>query len=220
MAGEGSGCRQRGADRLRARPVSVRERSGAAGNREAAQIPPRSELERLLSGTEETLRRRILFVGLLSAAIRNLGWPAPVVVGGHAVEFYSDGDYPTLDIDLAGASEPVAEVLDTWGFGREGRHWFDEALNIVVEVPGGRLSPEQLEHVVSVRSQGVIAYVIGVEDLIVDRLAACVFWKHDESCEWAEVLVRGATELDLPYLKRRAAEEEVLEVLDTILGRS
>ncbi len=186
---------------------------------EAAPIPPRSELEQLLSGTEETLRRRILFVGLLSAAIRDLGWPEPVIVGGHAVEFYSDGDYPTLDIDLAGASEPVAEVLDAWGFGREGRHWFDDALNIVVEVPGGQLAPAQLEHVVSVRSRGVTAYVIGIEDLIVDRLAACVFWKHDESCEWAEILLRGAAELDLPYLKQRAAEEAVLERLDTMLRR-
>ncbi len=185
---------------------------------ETAPIPPRAELEGLLSGTEETLRRRILFIGLLSKAVEGLGWPPPVVVGGHAVEFYSDGDYPTLDVDLAGASEPVAEVLGTWGFEREGRHWFDEPLNLVVEVPGSRLSPAQLEHVVCVRVQDVRACIIGVEDLIVDRLSACVFWNHEESCEWAEILLRGATDVDLPYLRKRAAEEDVLERLERMLG--
>jgi excisionase family DNA binding protein len=193
---------------------SVDESLSAA---EARPIPSRSKLERLLTGTEETLRRRILFVGLLSAAVQDLGWPAPVVVGGHAVEFYSDGDYPTLDIDLAGSSEPIAHVLSEWGFEREGRHWFDDALNIVVEVPGGHLSPAQLEHVASVRSQGVTAYVIGIEDLIVDRLAACVFWKHEDSCDWARTLIKGSTEMDLDYLRQRAAEEEVLERLESML---
>ena len=178
--------------------------------------PPRVELERLLAGTEDTLRRRLLFVGLLTRAVERLGWAAPVVVGGHAVEFYTDGDYPTLDIDLAGASEPVAEVLGAWGFEREGRHWYDNALNLVVEVPGGRLGPNQLEHAVRIRVTGLEVYILGIEDLVVDRLAACVHWQHEESCQWAETLLRGASELDLKYLRLRAAEEEVLDRLDEI----
>jgi len=182
--------------------------------RESTPIPPRVELERLLGGTEDTLRRRLIFVGLLTQAVERLGWAAPIVVGGHAVEFYTDGDYPTLDIDLAGASEPIADVLAAWGFEREGRHWYDNTLNIVVEVPGGQLAPGQLEHAVSVRVAGLEVYVIGIEDLIVDRLAACVFSKHQESCDWAETLLKGASELDIEYLRRRAVEDNVIGRLE------
>ncbi|MBE0417178.1 MAG: helix-turn-helix domain-containing protein [Coriobacteriia bacterium] len=50
------------------------------------------------------------------AAEGGLGWPTPVAMGGHAVEFWTTGGYTTADIDLVGASEPVAEVLDAWAF--------------------------------------------------------------------------------------------------------
>ncbi|MHB9002684.1 MAG: hypothetical protein ACYC6C_01285, partial [Coriobacteriia bacterium] len=134
-------------------------------------------------------------------------------------EFYTAGDYPTADIDLAGASEPIGQVLTKWGFAREGRHYFDSALNLLLEVPGGRLAPEQLAHVVAVRLSGLTAYVLGVEDLIVDRLCACAHWKDDESCAWARVLLSGDYDMDREYLHERAAGEDVLEKLTEIEGR-
>lgn len=159
-------------------------------------------------------------MGLLSRACEELGWPAPVVIGGHAVEFYTAGDYPTADIDLAGASEPIAQVLTEWGFAREARHFFDSALNLLLEVPGGRLAPDQLAHVVAVRLSGLTAYVLGVEDLIVDRLCACVHWKDDESRAWARVLLAGDNDMDRAYLLERAAAEDVLDKLAEIERRS
>jgi len=36
----------------------------------------RVELERMLAGTEDTLRRRLIFVGLLTQAVERLGWAA------------------------------------------------------------------------------------------------------------------------------------------------
>ncbi|MBE0476289.1 MAG: helix-turn-helix domain-containing protein [Coriobacteriia bacterium] len=177
--------------------------------REGAGVPTRGELSALLEPISDTLGRRLAFVGLLVRGVEALGWPAPVVVGGNAVEFYTAGDYPTVDVDLAGASEPVAEVLDSWGFEREGRHFYDEELNLLVEVPGGTLPPDRLGHVAEVRIAGVTAYILGIEDLIIDRLAACAFRQDAESCRWAAVLLAGAPELDLAYLKRRAAEEDL-----------
>lgn len=176
---------------------------------EAAQPPSRRDLTRAMSASGDLLVRRLSFVALLSRAVEALGWPAPVVVGGHAVEFYTAGDYPTQDIDLAGASQPIGEVLGEWGFARTGRHWYDDELGIVVEVPGGSLSDGERAHVVSVSVAGATAYVLGIEDLIVDRLAACIFWSDEESCRWARVLVKGADELDLDYLTRRVREEQL-----------
>jgi excisionase family DNA binding protein len=176
-----------------------------------ATVPRRSELVSVVTASEDPLVRRLAFVAQLTRGIEALGWPPPVVVGGHAVEFYSAGSYATQDIDLAGASEPIAEVLEEWGFERQGRHWFDDDLGIVVEAPGSSLGPAAREHVVAVKVGGAVAHILGVEDLIVDRLAACVFWHDEESCRWARVLLTSAVELDEAYLDQRVREEQLAD---------
>jgi hypothetical protein len=196
--------------------VSVAD--GAEIAAESGEIPPRSELDALLSPLADTLERRLAFVGLLSRGVEALGWAAPIVVGGHAVEFYTAGSYATVDIDLAGDSQPVARVLDTWGFQRQGRHWFDEDLRLVVEVPGAPLGPDELEHVVRVRIGRLVVGVIGIEDLIIDRLNACKYWKDEESCDWAQTMVLAADDLDEAYLRRRAIQDDVADKLDVILA--
>ncbi len=130
---------------------------GASFAAEPGAIPSREELDALLEPLADTLERRLSFVGLLSRGVESLGWPAPVVVGGHAVEFYTAGGYTTVDIDLAGNSEPVAQVLDAWGFQREGRHFYDDALGIVVEIPGSSLAPQEMAHAVTLHIGAVTA---------------------------------------------------------------
>lgn len=185
---------------------------------ERAAIPDRAELDALLADLEDTLTRRLAFVGLLTRAYGALGWPAPIVVGGNAVEFYTMGDYPTQDIDLVGASEPFDEVLAGWGFAKQGRHWYDNELGLVVESPGARLTPDERDHVISVEVGPVSAYVLGIEDLIVDRLAACVHWADAESCRWASVLIKCADELDAEYLSRRCREEQLADAFVELGG--
>lgn len=194
------------------------EPSGAELVAETGAIPPRAELESLLASFADPLERRLAFVALLTSGVEALGWPAPVIVGGHAVEFYTAGGYATVDIDLAGASEPVKQVLDEWGFDRQGRHWFDEELRLVVEVPGSRPGPDELEHVTRVRIGRLTVHIIGVEDLIVDRLAACKFWTDEDSCDWARTMITVTNDLDVAYLRRRASEEDVTDALDTIFS--
>ncbi len=190
-------------------PISVQPDFAA----EPGAVPQRAELDALLAEVSDPLVRRMLFVALLGKGVSALGWRAPVVVGGHAVQYYTAGDYPTVDIDLAGSSEPIAMVLDSWGFEREGRHWYDVDLNLVVEVPGGQLDPDASAHVVGVTVRGLTAYVLGIEDLIVDRLSACVFWDDPESCLWAGVLLSVADEIDEEYLERTALKASVADKL-------
>jgi excisionase family DNA binding protein len=176
-------------------------------------IPPRSALVKALDTVPDALERRLVFVGALSDAVQTLGWSAPVVVGGHAVEFYTAGGYTTVDIDLAGASEPISEVLGDWGFGHEGRYWHDAELGLVVEVPGSTLPQPQQEHATTLGIGPFEVRVIGIEDLIVDRLSACKHWNHSESCAWAVTLLQVAEELDDDYLRERAEAEDVADTL-------
>lgn len=185
---------------------------------EEGAVPSRADLEASLAGIDDIVERRLRMVSLLTRGVRALGWSAPVVVGGFAVQYYTDGNYPTLDIDLVGASEPVAQVLESWGFMREGRHWYDSELRAAIEVPGAQLEQHERERVFAVRVAGIDAYVLGIEDLIIDRLNACVHWSDDESCRWARVMIVTAPELDLDYLQRRAAEEDVSEKLVEMLA--
>lgn len=184
---------------------------------EEGAIPSRVELEASLAGVDEIVERRLRLVSLLAKGVVALGWSAPVVVGGFAVQYYTAGNYGTVDIDLVGASGPVAQVLESWGFLREGRHWYDAELKFAVEVPGAQLEQAERDRVFGVRVAGVDAYILGVEDLIIDRLAAYLRSSDAESCRWAKVMVVTAPELDLVYLEQRAKTEGVLGKLREML---
>lgn len=192
------------------------------GTRRPDSLSTSDELADLLSPITDPLKRRLAFVARLTRECLARGWLPPVIVGGQAVEFYSAGGYTTVDIDLVTASEPLDEILARWGFEQRGRHWTQSDLGLVVEAPGGRLAPGQRERLTEVAVAGERAYVLGLEDVIVDRLAACVHWSSADDCRWAEVLI-GAhrADLDGEYLQRWADENGVREQLDRILeGRS
>ncbi|MHB1343218.1 MAG: helix-turn-helix domain-containing protein [Thermoleophilia bacterium] len=181
----------------------------------------RREFEDTVGRIEDPLERRLTFVALLAAASTARGWLPPVVVGGHAVEFYTAGGYATVDIDLVSAHEPLEEVLPSWGFMSRGRHWLHEGLGLVVESPGSSLGPGQRDRVTRVEIGGGTALVLGVEDVIVDRLAACVHWRSEEDCRWAGVLLAlFAERVDVGYLVERARAEEVGERLSALRGES
>jgi len=83
-----------------------------------------------LRNTLDPLEGRLRFVAWLTRALAPHG-VRPIVVGGHALEFYTLGGYATGDIDLVCADlEPVRQVLERAGFRRIGRHWYREDVDI------------------------------------------------------------------------------------------
>ena len=57
-------------------------------------------------------------------------------------------------------------------------------------------------------------HVIGKEDLIVDRLNACVFWKSKDDCRWVkELFLLYYDKIDQKYLKDRCKKEGTLDEL-------
>ena len=174
------------------------------------------EPERLsrLRAISRPFERRRYLAALLTRALEPRGI-RPIVVGGNALEFYTLGGYATGDLDLiVGAVEPVALLLQRWGFERAGRHWYSESLDLAVEIPGGSLAGD-LARLTVVEVEGLAAYVIGVEDLVIDRLNAYVHWRSEEDGRWAqELLILHETTVDWDYLTARAREAGVLEALE------
>lgn len=178
-----------------------------------SEVKPEVSLERVKDEVNP-LTKRLLFMGLLTKELEPEK-VRPIIVGGNAVEFYTAGGYATGDIDIVAPSEPLDKILKMWGFEKEGRHWINEELGIFIEAPAFSLdSQEQYDMIYEVEIEGLIVYIIGIEDLIVDRLAAYVHWHSSDDKYWAkELMVLHLDEIDWDYLEKRAKDEEVTNAL-------
>ncbi|SNQ61021.1 hypothetical protein [Candidatus Methanoperedens nitratireducens] len=58
-----------------------------------------------------------------------------------------------------------------------------------MEVPGDHLAGNR-DKVTTIKVGNLKLYVIGIEDLIIDRLAACSEWKSDTDCKQAHYMLR------------------------------
>jgi hypothetical protein len=138
----------------------------------------------------------------------------PVLVGGGAVELYSSGAFVTGDIDIIGDKEALISILQELGFKREGMYFTKG--NIFFHLLSGPF--EARSDVLSLKGTGFTLRVISIEDLIVDRLNACKWWKSAKDCEQAKYLIYVYIDkLDKEYLEERARVEGVIDVLSQYL---
>ena len=149
-------------------------------------------------------------VALITDLLKEKGKEAPVVIGGCALSYYSREVYFTADIDLAYADrEALDDVLKDIRFTKRGRYWINEDLKIVVEVPASVLTDEESPIEIAELGEGLQCRIIGIEDLLIDRLNACKYWKSETDCEMVELLLkRYNKELDWGYLGKKAARPE------------
>jgi hypothetical protein len=155
----------------------------------------------------EPLKRRLFVLGVITSALSPYG-VRPILIGGGAVEYYTFGGYTTRDTDLAVADhQRLDEILGRLGFRRLGRFWMRDDLDSVIEAPAGALAGEEAP-LTAVEVDGLTAFVLGVEDLVIDRLNGFVHWHWRADGRWAERLIalHGA-DMDWAYLHRRALTE-------------
>ena len=144
----------------------------------------------------------------------------PVIVGGLAVEIYTRNEYTTVDIDLIlSQREKANEILLQLGFHKQGRHWFHPTLLVSVEIPNFVLEDADSARVLElILPDDMKVYVIGLEDIILDRLRACVHWNSNSDCEWAQRLFfLHKQNLDMEYLRLTAKKDKTLEQLEKII---
>ena len=144
----------------------------------------------------------------------------PVIVGGLAVEIYTRNEYTTVDIDLILNERAKAdEILSELGFHKQGRHWFHPVLLVSLEIPNFVLEDADPEKVLELGlPNGMKVYVIGLEDIILDRLRACVHWKSESDCEWAErMFFLHHERLDIEYMRKTAKRDKTLEQFEKMI---
>jgi hypothetical protein len=169
-----------------------------------------SDILAKIGATERPLARQLLMTGLITRRLAEKGKPAPVLIGGLALSYYTREVYFTADIDLAYADrEALDEVLQELGYVRKGRYWVHTGLEIAVEAPAAGLAGEDAQRETVELEGGLFCVIIGLEDLIIDRMNACKHWKSEIDCEMTELLIaRYGREIDWAYLEKKAGLPE------------
>ncbi len=165
---------------------------------------------------QDPLQRHMFVLGVITAALEP-HQVRPVLIGGAAIEFYTFGGYNTGDIDLAVADHLLlAGVMDKLGFERRGRVWYHPQVAETVESPASTLD-EATAPLTIVQVQEFRCHIIGVEDLIIDRLNGYVHWNWADDRRWATNLIAlHRQDMDWEYVRQRAVTEGVDRALQEI----
>jgi len=177
------------------------------------------EILEIIQKTESLLKKQLLVVGLLTSVLKSMNKRAPVIIGGCALSYYSREVYFTSDIDLAYADrEALDTALRSIGFEKEGRYWVHEGLKVAIEAPASTLPGQDSPLEVVELGEGLQCSIIGIEDLVIDRLNAFKHWKSETDGEMVELLMRRyKDDLDWSYLEKKAILPEN-DTLSEILG--
>jgi len=141
--------------------------------------------------------------------------PKPILVGGGAVELYTAGAFVTGDIDLIGDIQRIGDTLEEMGFVRDGKHFVKGKVFIEVVAPDTSMRSDEIA--LKGKELDGIVRVVSIEDLIVDRLCACKWWRSATDCEQARYLIGVYLDrCDRKYLGERARKEEVHDMLTEI----
>ena len=142
----------------------------------------------------------------------------PTLVGGAAVELYTGGAYRTGDLDFVGVvTAAVAQRMEEAGFERHGRHWVHERHRLFLEFPDESLA--RGDTVAAIRVGRTSVVVIGLEELIVDRLTAWQFWGSEIDGYSAWLLwASPGHHPDLERLRVLAERKESSPALDLLIA--
>ena len=152
-----------------------------------------------------------------SEAMRAQGYEPPVLVGGGAVELYSNSAITTGDFDLViGRAEAFEQVLQSLGFVKPFnatvgmRGWLHPDLKLAFEIVSGALLGGMAARdrilLVDLDRDGIAA-VIAVEDMIADRMGQFASGSAPEMREQARRLLQLHSDVDRDYLDRRIRQE-------------
>lgn len=102
----------------------------------------------------------------------------------------------------------ISSLFDLLGFKREGRHYYVSEMDIPIEIPSDTLEGSKDKVIKLITPEGY-CYVIGIDDLILDRLEAAEYWTDARSLEWARYLIYSQFEsIDLSYMREIALRED------------
>lgn len=167
----------------------------------------------LASKIAGSAERAVTIAAIIAEALRTIG-QEPILVGGAAVEFYTQGGYTTADIDMVAEGGPgLIQIMEELGFKKLGKDFENRALRIYVEFPGRSLKPSERSDRIKVASREL--KIISIEDLIVDRLASFKYWQSAIDGLNAMKLIETGKAVP-ERVRQRSKEEKVNDALEVV----
>jgi len=170
----------------------------------------------VLKGDIDPLTKRIVFTGILTAELERKGF-SPVASGDYAVELYTSGAFNADVVDMVAPVEPTGKVLSQLGFQGEDGSWHSEEVGIRVRILAEDLEDKQLQRVNQIDVNGLTVYLLGLEDLITEKLKDFKRGRSD-AIAWVQELIEiHVAEIDWDYLKGHATQEGVMDALQELI---
>lgn len=185
-------------------------------------MPGYERVKRVVLDTQDPTERKVRFLALLASSLPK-GKRKPVLTGGSAIEIYLDGTLRTGDMDVVYNVSELKKILKEWRFelGSALRSYYNEELGLAVDLVRERLSGSN-EKVTTITTEYGPVTVIGIEDLILKRLASAKVWKVPTDMEQSYLLARSQQDrIDWKYLESEARREDIddyLRELKELLG--
>ncbi len=167
--------------------------------------------------TNNKVMERVAIAGLITEKAKSIANEL-VVVGGSAVEFYTAANYMTTDLDFVARNEHgLAELMHSLGFQLDDQYiWWHPDTSVIIEFPKAPLAGD-INRVQTVETDYGTANVIGIEDIILDRLKGRVFWQDDN--EWPEfMLCAHFDRVDFDYLRQEGKNELIEEAVEKMIS--
>lgn len=176
---------------------------------------PLEELKKRLQSFDNIknpLKRPLWIAAILTEALKSIG-ERPILLGGEALEYYIHDipDIPEgyttggIDIFLPNTNE-VNTILSKLGFHKEEKYWIREDIDVLIEEPATDLVREGTP-LVEVEIEDMSCFIIGFEDMIIDRLDSYIHWHREDARRWVKgLLALHERKINKEYLFRKARE--------------
>lgn len=112
------------------------------------------------------------------------------------------GGYTTYDIDFVlKGYDKASEILFELGFEKIGEDWVHPEIGVSVEIPSNYLTGDY-DKITQLPVDDKTVYIIGIEDIVLDRFRSAVHWKSGVDREWGyRLLLMYFEKIDFNYIQ-------------------
>lgn len=145
----------------------------------------------------------------------------PIIVGGLSVEIYTQSEYTTRDIDFVSDGFDIIEkLLYSLKFERINRHFYRKDIEIAIEIAGSDLEGD-MNKVRKVNIDNDLhVFLISIEDIIIDRLRASIYWQSEEDRIWGfKLLVNNFDSINITYIQSTLDVKQEKDVFEEWLRK-
>ncbi|HLQ94975.1 MAG TPA: hypothetical protein VK108_01200 [Pseudogracilibacillus sp.] len=146
----------------------------------------------------------------------------PIIVGGLAVEIYTQSEYSTRNINfVAKEIEEVEKTLMELEFLKTEEQFYRKDIEMTVQIPDTKLTGSEKKVQILQIEYDTYIYVIAVEDIILDRLTSAVYEHSEQAAKWGKrMLSKNTMRIDQAYLFDHVQDDKEKQTLQSWLEKT